>query len=353
MTVAIAGTRVLVRHLASDTEQLKEFDDEDEAAQGFAATLQDLVKRKWDLDPEHAPNPEPLPAETVLELIPPKDKNWMRLTKVRDTDLLLQDAVRINGRKADAMDPEDLEDVTARIREDGSKTLHVVEGGGEVLFTVAQAAVDTLTRLVVDTPYLSLTRQTPLELGDISYVISQLPKLELAHIVGACDGVSFESETLQELHIMGSPLHSSVIKALLDGNLPALHTLSIGLSHNAESDFQTEGLLEELVESDALPSLKKLTVQAYTVPEAFLEAAASSKLIERLEVLAIPDEFHDDERTTKILNQNTDKLRHLTLEIDMIDELFPDLKIREPQSPFVRTFYMERLGMVPRPEDAS
>ena len=45
--------------------------------------------------------------------------------------------------------------------------------------------------------------------------------------------------------------------------------------------------------------------------------------------------------TGGILNQYTDALRHLRLEIDMIDELFPELDIHEPHSRFVADSKLE------------
>jgi len=351
MTVAIAGTRVLIRHLSSDTEQLKEFSSESEAAQGFAATLQDLAKRQWALDPEHDPNPEPLPAETSLALVPEADKNWNRVTRIKKaTDLQIPGALRINGRKADVLEPDDLQDIVARIGRDERTTLHLVEGGGELLFAVSHAETESVRRLVVHTPYLSLRRQAALELGDISYVLSKLPNLEIALLVGGFDAVEFDAANLEELHLLSDPMHSSVITALCQANMPKLHTLTLGLSTIGEPDPMTETAIEELLSSDALPALEHLGLQGFGVAEDALELVAKSPRVAALKSLHIPDEFEDDDATTEILNQYTDALRHLRLEIDMIDELFPELDIHEPHSRFVAEQYIARLAE-PSPAD--
>jgi len=344
MTVAIAGTRVLIRHLSSDTEQLKEFASESDAAKGFAATLQDLAKRQWALDPEHDPNPEPLPAETSLALIPEADKNWNRVTRIKKpTDLQIPGALRINGRKADVLEPDDLQDIVARIGRDERRTLHLVEGGGELLFAISHAETESVQRLIVHTPYLSLRRQAALELGDISYVVSKLPNLEMALLVGGFDAVEFDSQSLQELHLLSEPMHSSVITALSNANLPNLHTLSLGLSSIGEPDTMTEAALDELLASDALPSLKHLSIEGYSVAEDALELIARSPRVAKLASLHIPDEFADDDATTEVLNQYADALGHLRLEIDMIAELFPKLDIHEPASHFAAEAYIARL----------
>ena len=353
MTVAVAGTKVLIRHLSSDTEQLKEFHSEGDAAQGFAETLQDLAKRRWALDPEQDPNPEPLPPDTALALIPQVDKNWARVTKIKKaTDLQIKDALRINGRKTDVLEPEDILDVAKRIAADERNTLHIVEGGGEILFGVAHTGAESVERLVVHTPYLSMRRQAGLELGDVSYVVSKLPNLKFALLVGGFDAVEFESSTLEELHILSDPMHSSVLSALSKANLPALHTLSLGLAVFADPDPETEAALDDFLNSDALPALKNLSIEGAEVPEDVLEKVAQSPLAARLEVLHIPDEFEDDDATTAVLNDNTAALSHLRLELDMIDDLFPKLDIYEPESHFLASHYMAKIGLADPVEPA-
>ncbi len=344
MTVSVAGTRVLICHVDSNTEQLHEYEEPGLAAHGFAATLQDLAKRNWALDPEQSPNPQPLPEDTELKLLPEVEKNWIRLTKLRQKDVEISGVLRLNGRKADSIDPEALGDIAERIDIDERDTVHLVEGGGELLFALAHAKTATIRRLVVDTPYLKKTRQAGLELGDVSYVVSELPGLEFALLVGGFDGVSFESDTLQELHLLSDPLHQSVLEALAKSSLPALHTLTIGLGVEAEADPETEEALLELLASDALPALTNLGVQHASDPDSLLDTLAQSPRMSQLKVLHLCDEFEDDDATTEILNKHTNKLRHARLEVDMIAELFPELEIVEPESRFSPEQYTPLLG---------
>jgi hypothetical protein len=145
---------------------------------------------------------------------------------------------------------------------------------------LAKALLPSLEAFIFDSE--SISRHRDNTLGDISDVLEACPRLTRACIKGSSTMRGTRHEHLRELHLLGSPLHPSVMTALVASQFPALEKLRL---YQEWHDFRAADLSGTL-RSIAAPRLREVHVEGVPVLE-FLTAIGSQPLPWKLYVTAV------------------------------------------------------------------
>jgi hypothetical protein len=193
---------------------------------------------------------------------------------------------------------EILDALAARLRKHGPRCLRVVPPFSDVwsCSRLAKALLPSLEAFIFDSP--SISQHPDNTLGDISDVLEACPRLTRACIMGCSTMHMTRHEHLRELHLLGSPLHPSVMMALA---FPALEKLVL---HQEWRDFQAADLAKTL-RSIAAPGVRDIHVGGVPVLE-FLTAIGKEALPWNLHVTAVC--FDDVASLFEVLKQR-DALR--------------------------------------------
>jgi hypothetical protein len=180
---------------------------------------------------------------------------------------------------------------------------------------LAKALVPSLEALIFD--YDTISRQSLNTLGDISDVLEACPRLKRAYISGCSTMRKTRHEHLCELRLFGSPLHPSVMTALVASQFPALEKLVL-----VQEEFQAVNLAQSLRSIEA-PRLSHVYVEGVPVLE-FLTAIGTASLPWNLCI--IDPCFDDADGLLKVLKEQ-DALRSGKLRLD--SECFFDSEIAQ------------------------
>jgi hypothetical protein len=134
---------------------------------------------------------------------------------------------------------EALEAISARLREDEPRCVHAMVSIGwkdpqapgwndpRHVSRLAKALNPSLEAFIFDVPSDTVERQSYNTLGDISDVLETCPRLQRAFITGCSTMRKTRHDHVRELHLMGNPLHPSVMTGLAGSTFPALERLVV------------------------------------------------------------------------------------------------------------------------------
>ena len=249
-----------------------------------------------------------------------------------------REAARTSSWRSLAMDegpgrdasPEELSFLPAVIdcATDGATTLQLVqktETGTERawLDAVAHSVRPGLTRLVLDTPNQTTTRQGDTPWGDLTPVLDHLPALELLFVTGQATFSTTTHTALKELFLISSPVAPAVLQALGGMSLPALTRLSLGLHpENWATDDVVDALIA-IVETDAFPALRSLEVDGLgSRAVRFLEAlSTSTQTLSHLRELRLANaDLGEDHRALVQLAPRFTMLEAMQMPLDSLSE---------------------------------
>jgi len=211
---------------------------------------------------------------------------------------------------------------------DGGTVLQLVqktETGTERawLDAVAHSVRPGLTRLVLDTPNQTTTRQGDTPWGDLTSVLDRLPALKLLFVTGQVTFATTTHAALKELFLISSPVSAKVLQALGTVTLPALERLSLGLHpENWATDDVVDALIA-LVDGNVFPALRSLEVDGLG-PRAlrFLEALSTSTdtLSHLRELRLVNADLGEDHRALVALAPRFSMLEAVQLPLDSLSE---------------------------------
>lgn len=171
---------------------------------------------------------------------------------------------------------ETLETISARLRNDGARSLQVVVAidwsdpqapdwdDPRHVRQLEKALNPSLETFIFDTPSDTVARQRYNTVGDICDVLAACPKLQRAFITGCSTMRKTRHEHIRELHLIGEPLDSSVISGLAASQFPALERLILEDVLRAEElaaslrSIEARRLSEVYI--DGVPMLEFLTI---------------------------------------------------------------------------------------------
>lgn len=177
---------------------------------------------------------------------------------------------------------EMLDTMAARLRKHEPRCLCVMPPFSDVwsCSRLAKALPPSLEAFIFDSESVSRGRDS--SLGDISDVLEACPRLTHACIKGGSTMRKTRHEHLRELHLLGSPLHPSVMMALVASQFPALEKLVLYQEWHDFRAADPAGILRSI----AAPRLRHVHVDGVPVLE-FLTAIGTQPLPWTLYVTAV------------------------------------------------------------------
>jgi hypothetical protein len=188
----------------------------------------------------------------------------------------------ISHNRDESPSAEMLDTIAARLRKHEPRCLHVAPDLRWRRPQLAKVLIPSLESFIFD--YDTIARQSDNTLGDISDVLEACPSLKRAFITGCSTMRTMRHEHLRELFLMGNPLHSSVMPALVASQLPGLETLAL-----RQEEFSAADLAGSLRSIEA-PRLSHVYVAGAPV----LELLAAVGTAELPWSLGIIDPMFDD-----------------------------------------------------------
>ena len=210
---------------------------------------------------------------------------------------------------------------------DGATTLQLVQrvpAGTERawLNAVAHQARPQITKLVLDTPSQTTTRQGETPWGDLTSVLAQLPSLQTLFVTGLATFAPTTHAQLKQLFLIGSPVSAAVLESLADVTLPALLRLSVGLHPEGWASDDAIDALIALVVADGFPALSALEIDGLG-PRALrlLAALSTSTMLTHLRELRLVNaDLGDDHRTLLQLAPHFAHLELMQVSLDSLSE---------------------------------
>lgn len=201
---------------------------------------------------------------------------------------------------------EMLDTMAARLRKHEPRCLRIMPPfAGWSSPQLVKALAPSLEAFIFDSE--SISRHRDNTLGDISDVLEACPRLTRACIKGCSTMRKTRHEHLRELHLSGSPLHPSVMIALVASQFPALEKLVL---YQEWHDFQAADLAG-ILRSIAAPRLRQVYVDGVPVLE-LLTAIGREALPWNLYITAVG--FDDVDGLFEVLGEH-DALRSGKLQL--------------------------------------
>jgi hypothetical protein len=165
----------------------------------------------------------------------------------------------------------------ACLRRREPRSLHVATEGDWQGLELAQALVPSLEAFIFD--WQTAARQARCLVGDIAQILAACPSLTHACVSGGSSLSATRHESLRELHLMGAPLHPSILPALAASDFPVLETL--GLSQEDWSHLSTDEVVQVLgaIRAPQLAEVRLSGVSTLEVMDAVGAAAPPWTLI--------------------------------------------------------------------------
>lgn len=113
----------------------------------------------------------------------------------------------------------------AWLRRHEPRSLHVATKGDWQGLDLARALVPSLEAFIFD--WQTAPGQARCLVGDIADILAACPRLTRTCVSGGSWLSATRHEGLRELHLMGAPLHPSILPALASSDFPALETLGL------------------------------------------------------------------------------------------------------------------------------
>lgn len=205
---------------------------------------------------------------------------------------------------------------------------------------------EALERFIVDTDYLSLSRQASIYCGDLTGVFRGCPNLRFALVIGCAELSALAHDRLEHLSMIAEPLTVRTIDAVLKGRCPRLRRLALGFRYEGPAAEGADAALLAGLDSAKLRSLTELYIAEPNDGGALLERLVALPIISQLRVLYIRrNVFDDEERVIAILQQHRARLSHLealylpvedAMDYDdvMLAEICPALRGTDGVDPF-------------------
>jgi hypothetical protein len=130
----------------------------------------------------------------------------------------------------------------ACLRRREPRSLHVATEGDWQGLELAQTLVPSIEAFIFD--WQTAARQARCLVGDIAHILAACPSLTHACVCGGSSFSAIRHESLRELHLMGAPLHPSILPAVAACDFPALETLA--LSQEDSSHLSVDEVVQVL-----------------------------------------------------------------------------------------------------------
>ena len=183
-----------------------------------------------------------------------------------------------------------------------------------VLQSLGKSPRPGLRRLLLDTPWQTVTRQADVEWGSVTEAFAALVDLEVAWVTGRAALGPLRHPRLRELVLQGNPLPPAALLGVSSTSteLPALERLGLCVASDAAGLPETLAALVQLATRDHLPALVTLDLEGVGDVTACLRALQKTPLSARLRSLAIAHSSIDDEDAfLAVLTEGAAKLRRL------------------------------------------
>jgi hypothetical protein len=165
--------------------------------------------------------------------------------------------------RADQPPPEEtLATLHACLRRREPRSLHVATEGAWQRPELAQTLAPSLEAFIFD--WQTAARQGHCLVGDIAQILAACPGLTHACVSGGSSLSATRHESLRELHLMGAPLHPSILPALAASDFPALQTL--GLSQEDWSHLSI-GKVVQVLRALSAPRLAEVCLDGVSTLE--------------------------------------------------------------------------------------
>ncbi|PCC73606.1 hypothetical protein SAMN02745121_07355 [Nannocystis exedens] len=196
-------------------------------------------------------------------------------------------------------------------------------------FTAALAgkALPSVTSLIFDTHFQTLTRQRENAIGDLAHVLAALPNIERVFASGALALSPTRHDKLRELYLLGDPLKPALVKALGASTFPALETLALDLCSDdgPGPDRATVAALRSLT----APALRTVHVSDIEDVRSFLAALAAKPLPASWSSLCLRGTLDDEDELLASLERLAPALQRLEeLGLSMSHSLSQDAEPR-------------------------
>lgn len=192
-------------------------------------------------------------------------------------------------------------------------TLHVVcdpaSPGAAFASALARAPLPSVERLILDTPFQTVTRQRLNGFGDLADALAGLPALTAAFLTGDLVLRPTAHATLRNLFLLGDPLPSGLVASLGKSRLPSLQSLGLMLARDAAPG--PEPAAAAALASLQAPKLATLDVDGLADLTGFLSALSARPLPPSWTRLSLDGHVDDEDALLALLEARAPVLRAL------------------------------------------
>jgi hypothetical protein len=160
-------------------------------------------------------------------------------------------------------------------------------------------------------------------------LLETTPRLRSLHLRGQCPNLHrFASESLEHLEITTHHISLNLLTALLEPDLPNLHTLILHLNPGEGHSSQYQESVVRLIAGMSASNLKHLAIQQTPFSNLICQQLQHSDLLEQLEVLDLSGGSLTDDGASTILSQRQryHHLERLDLSENWLDQTRPALE---------------------------
>lgn len=185
--------------------------------------------------------------------------------------------------------------------------------------TLAKTPLPSVQRLILDTPFQTVTRQRLNNFGDLTDALAGLPNLTDAFLTGDLALRPTVHATLRRLYLLGDPLPERALAALGKSRFPSLQSLGLTLARDASPNPAAAAAALLAVQA---PQLATIDVGDVGDPTEFLAALTAGPLPPTWNRLSIGGAIDDEDALLELLAARAPALRSLhILGLPLTDEL--------------------------------
>ncbi len=307
LRVVHAGKRLIVG--TGEDQIVQTFPSEDAAAEHLQHMLSRRRREGYRVEASEVSDPteagEADPLANVLKWDAPRRRATVTLHRVEAAARMCEAAL-------------------ARMTQLAPTCLHFVSDpaspGAAFSSALARAALPSVERLVLDTPFQTVTRQRLNNFGDLTDALAGLPNLSAAFLTGDLVLRPTAHARLRDLYLLGDPLSERALQALAKSRLPALRSLGLLLARDSGAS-PDQAVAAALLGLDA-PQLAAIDLADLTDPTDVLAALTARPLPPSWRRLTLSGPIDDEDALLDLLASRAPILKTLeVLGLPLSDEL--------------------------------